>query len=821
MAIRGLFVSALLLLPVFVEASLISPDKKADLPTTLIATVNVYDASLKEEADGKFKISFNISNKIKIQPEVRYGVLLKKIGKEMNSDVDRKVFDEILTLSEGQSVAKEIEYEAPGYFFGAHEIILEIRTTQGLLLDYISVGRINLSGTSKGAEINSEKCNFISANRNHENLLREGFYLEKEDSVVVKCPVKNNSSNSVSITPVLFMQNFSPYGEILSQNKYDEIKLQPQEEKEFSVAIPSENKNSARVKFITLFFEKNGSIISNKTESYVFFQAENKTSARILNVRFNKTDYFLGDTAELILNWDGIISNEAGSYSQIQEIPFKADLLASNGDICADLSRQEMANTLVKQTGSDESKLSLHVIRSCPNPTLILSLLDERNNILAEGEYKITTHVLEPSFYYKVVSFFKKEKAWILAFLIIIIFIWAAFHLIRRRMLYNRYVIPPFVFVFGLLWGIPSISNADTFYDSQSSMIYNISADKTNYVVNRISDQKYKVRTSIQRYYYEAGRPWIPGYHLSLEVNTPGLGFSGYGTSQWMTISTNLLLSYGQISGAEIEAKTPFVRDFSKSRVESYLRAIVNGSYVLDGEVLAKTDINLSENGECGKSIYVNEANTSDKACKFGSYENSEKKKDFGKIGKDGEMKWKCKNIEGTTDAECGGYVKFDAKCGEAAGKPVCDIEKYASSAGSAFNSTSFLCENQGWALENEKSLNGWGKTPGNFEVQSSEGIKSWICKGIHGGSNAVCSLGTSSKAVCGPAADKPSKNVPIAGLCSNGTAKGVERSWEWNSLTGSYVEKWKWICDFFDNNENYISYGCDVICMAPNISEP
>lgn len=795
-------------------------NEKEILSTTLVATINVYDISFRNE-EGKIKISFNVSNKSNVQPEIRYGVLLKKIDKIENVNVDRKVFDETIVLSQEQSVKKEIEYKIPNYFFGTHEVFLEIRTTQGLLLDYVKVGKINLSEIDQGVEIDSKKCNFISGDKNHVNLFSEGFYREKDNAVIARCPVRNNSKKTISVVPVLLINNSSPYGEILTYNKYDEISLQPGEEKEFPVTIPESNDNLMRAEFITIFFEKDGAIFSNLAESFIFPRNENKASARIINVRFDKTSYFLGDTAEMIINWDGVVLNEAGSYNQIQEISFLADLFTKNGKSCIDYSGQKSINKLVKQTGKNESKFSLHVIRNCFNPTLTISLFDQEGNQIAKEKYKIVTQDIKTSFSENFFNFSKRNIKFIFAFLLIVFFLWVAFRLIKRRMLYNKYIIPPSVFIFGLLWGIPGISNADTFYDSQSSMIYNISTDKTSYIVNNSEDQRYKIRASIQRYYYEAGRPWIPGYHLSLEVNVPGMGFSSYGTSQWMTVPTNILLSYGQISGAEIEAKTPFVRDFSKSKVESYLRAIINGSYVLGGEVLAKADINLRENGECGKLIYINEENKSDKACKFGSYKNFENKEKFGQIGKDGEIKWSCKNIDSLVDAECNGYVKFDAKCGKAAGKPICDMEKYISSAKKMLETESLLCENRGWILENEKKINGWGKTPGNFETKTNEGLKNWTCKGIRGGSDANCSLSLSSKAVCGPAANKSSKEVPSTGLCSNGKAKGVERSWEWNSLIGSYEEKWKWTCDFFDRDEEYVSLGCDVVCLASITSEP
>jgi hypothetical protein len=797
-----------------------SLEDKNKVATTLVATTNAYDVQLKDNGNGKLKVSFNIVNKLKVQSDVRYGILVNKIDSGQETEFDRKISDETLTLQENRPVAKEIEYQIPGFSSGQYDIILEIRTIQGLLLDYVNAGQINLKRVNQGLEIEGGKCILTNISKNSEGSFDEGATFEKGDSIIAKCSVVNNSSNSFSAVPSLLIRSYSPYGEIFKKNDFQEIQFGPNEEKSFSLPITLSDENTPNSILLEFSLYKEGAVFSNKVETYLFSRTSGNVNAWIVNARFNKNYFSLGDSANITLDWDGFILNGAGSYLELQEIPFVADLFSQDGYACINRPEQAVVSKLVKKNNISESDLVLHVTRDCPHPTFRITLLNENNDQLAKAEYKMITENIKVGFFQKMVKFMLNNKNEIVVFFIVIIISWMIFHFIRRRMLYQKYIIPSVFLFFVLLFGITNQAIADTFYESQNAILYNLAVDKSSYTVNESRDRQYKLRTSVQRYPFQTGRPWMPGYHLSLEINTPGLGFSEHYSPEWTTISTNLLLSYGQVAGADIEAKTPLTNDFGKSTVESYLRAVVNGSYVLGGQTLAKSDINLHENGECGKLLYSDEINKSSEACKFGHFSSSGNEAEFGQTGKNGELKWKCENVEGTNDAECAGVVKLTPKCGETANKPICDIEKFLSESRNSAGYDSFSCNNLGWKIGEQKNLSGWGKVPENFEAQNNEGVRSWTCKGINGGSDTVCKLGASTMAVCGTASGRPSKEIPEAGLCASGKSRGAAKSWEWDGSTNSYVEKWKWTCDFFENEEDNSSYGCGVDCTAPLVSD-
>src|SRR3989339_1636254 len=67
----------------------------------LVAEVNIYDAKLLSSEKNTFRLSFDLSNKRMVQPDIKYAVeLTKKNDKEETILVDRHIYSEIINLGE-------------------------------------------------------------------------------------------------------------------------------------------------------------------------------------------------------------------------------------------------------------------------------------------------------------------------------------------------------------------------------------------------------------------------------------------------------------------------------------------------------------------------------------------------------------------------------------------------------------------------------------------------------------------------------------------------------------------------------------------------
>jgi hypothetical protein len=801
------------------ENNTLSSEKENASSTQLVATVNAYNISHKKEAEGKFLVSFDIENRLMVQPEIKWGIILNKIENGKEIEVDRKNSSDFVSLSENQKVSVQIEYQAPYFSQGEHEIILEIRTAEGLLLDYAKVGKVELSGNNQRIEVEKDKCSFFNSSSNLETGFSEGMFYEEKNSIFIKCPIANELGYAMSAVPVISLESNSPYGEIMSESEYPATNLSSGEEKNIELKIPSfSDKNNQSVS-LTFFFKKDGQAISPKIEASLFRQSKNKENARLINVRFNKSSYFSGETAEVVVDWDGFSIGQGGLNVPIREIPVEMELVSQNGISCVNSSKK-IAKSITRDTDQYESKLNVGIERECKNFMLSIALLDSNGNKLSGGEYKIAPQNIQAKIFdtiKKGVVKYKKEIVIVFAIFNCLIIFWFTYKWIKRKIAYRNYIIPMVPIIFAIFLGWPGKSKADTFYDPGNKMIYNLSTDKESYFVNDDNDKKYTLKTSVQRYYL-TGYSWNPEFRLSLQVKAPGIQTENPQFSGWITILENTLLSVDQVAGAEIEAETPRIQEYD-SNSGPILRSVLNGKFVFNGEILAKLSLHLRENGECGKRDYVDDQAIKSEACLYGTHSFSDEQKKFEYADMDGRIKWKCLNIEGEKDANCDGLIKFDAQCGKANGKAICNLGKYSSSAQSIYSDYPLYCDNRGWVVGEQRSLETWGRVPENFSSDSNEKGKSWVCRGVGGGADVSCKIIPGKKAVCGPASSQPSKETPKEGLCASGSSSGMVRVQDIESGNNNKKnEKWKWTCDFSEMN---ISYGCAVDCTAPVLIEP
>jgi hypothetical protein len=70
----------------------------------VLATVNVYDAKIVSQDNNKLKISFDISNREKVQPGVRYAIELVQTKGEIQDIIDKKVYNEVFDLGTGETI---------------------------------------------------------------------------------------------------------------------------------------------------------------------------------------------------------------------------------------------------------------------------------------------------------------------------------------------------------------------------------------------------------------------------------------------------------------------------------------------------------------------------------------------------------------------------------------------------------------------------------------------------------------------------------------------------------------------------------------------
>lgn len=398
MKIRKFFLSMFLLVSFFVSSLLGSVflnkaiaqgDDKVGINVddmVLVATVNIYNAQIVKQVNNDIKLSFDLSNRELVQPDVRYSVALIREGENGSQTlIDEKVYPEVVNLAENQTIKKEIKYVAPKYLSGEFQLFIYAKNKNGLTLALANLDTVSLSGDEQYVEIINDTCYLkIGDDNTSQYSIFQGVDMKNDEELTVICDVVNRFGNSIEFSPTIKTVHRTSFGQGVETENSSEIKysLEANEMKQlaFKVTKPSvPQAYDAQLKFVN----QGGEIISNKVNIHYVIKG---LSATIQNVRLNKNDYKKEEVAKVSFFWSGPADNFLGSRLE----PTKGEkmfaeiiLTDSQGRDCADKFRSEL-------NGNDTTpEFDLAIKKSCNNPKVLVNIQDENGNILDERQFNL------------------------------------------------------------------------------------------------------------------------------------------------------------------------------------------------------------------------------------------------------------------------------------------------------------------------------------------------------------------------------------------------------------------------------------------------
>ena len=228
--------------------------------TTLVATVNIYRAKIDSQNGNKFKISFDLNNQEKIQPDIKYGIHLQQtVGKDQKI-YDEYVYPKAITLGIGQTMKVELDYTAPSHLKGDYDLWLVAGTSRGFLLALSSVGKVTLDGDGQYIEIVKDKC-FLQVQNEKDSPkynLMQGVDIVKNEKIEATCEIANHFKKTVIADAYFKTYYRSPFGNLISESKIQDqpVILVAGEIKTIKLVLPEEQKPQAYHTMLT--FEENG-----------------------------------------------------------------------------------------------------------------------------------------------------------------------------------------------------------------------------------------------------------------------------------------------------------------------------------------------------------------------------------------------------------------------------------------------------------------------------------------------------------------------------------------------------------------------------------
>ena len=366
-------------LSIFVSSPLFAAETLQPSGAKLIATVNIQNVVISRGGN-IFKISFLLTNREGLQTGVKYGINLIKDNPTNQFIADEKIYDESLTLNPNTSIKKEITYVAPDYLSGLYKLKIVAGNSNGLPLAFINVnGNFKFTASDSpsnlGLQILPDTCTFYAkGDKNSKTYkLDQTINIKQGGEVGLTCTALNSFKTSTTVIPSYIAHVFSPFGDVVSQQGGDisPISFKAGEKKIFSVTLPK----AVDPQIYNISFSLNSK--ENSSNSINVRYVAGGTSAKIINLSLDKDFYRMGDKA--------IVSTTYISRG-VKSLTFGIKMSDGKGKSCAN----PYSNTITDFNSINVDN-TISVTSSCIDPSISLSVVDEKGTVLDQKDFKIKT----------------------------------------------------------------------------------------------------------------------------------------------------------------------------------------------------------------------------------------------------------------------------------------------------------------------------------------------------------------------------------------------------------------------------------------------
>ena len=393
----------------------------------IVATVNINNAKIVSQKDRNFVISFNISNKTGVQPQIKYSIRLTKFSAKKDILIDEKASDEALSIGENTSISEVVGYDIPSAVpAGTYRLWIDSKNGNGLPLGIAYLGEVKITeNTASTIQIVPDSC-FLIVNKT-QHPAGQSVAINPVDTLTVKCKVLSNFSTSTMVIPNFVTRDHTAFGDIASTTGGTRESITIKKGiNDITLALPKGLKSQDYNLALSLV---SGNIISNTISFNYTIAGQNGT---IKNVVFDKTIYEVGDTASL-----QIFSTQTSTGTIVVSVSNDVGL--------------ECAIPITKEVSSfSVTNLLIPITKDCVNP--------KANVILSIGDKVLDTN----AFQVKTPDYMKTSTDMtgvIVAIIVLLILLLILVILIYKK---KSHVVKTFIIVFLFSFGVFGCTNATT-----------------------------------------------------------------------------------------------------------------------------------------------------------------------------------------------------------------------------------------------------------------------------------------------------------------------------------------------------------------------
>ena len=367
----------------YASAATTTPTTSAPIQSQAItvATVNVYNAKIDSQTGNTLNISFDLTNRTGVQPQIRYAVMLIKQTSSTQTLVDEKVYNDVISLGENDQRHITAIYQAPAFLNGTYMLAIDTRNESGFPFGTIPVSQVTLTGSGQSLSIDPSTSYFTvtqDATTTNYNIF-QGVDVKSSENLILHANISNPTSNDITAIPHITTYYRDMFGKVMGTQDFSSITVPKNSTTTFSFEIPKPTDPQSYDAVLTLN-DSSGNQISNILSThYVVYGV----SATIQNVLFNKQSYQKGDTAIVSFLWSGSADTFYGSRlggSSSTPVNLSFEVKDANGASCSD-------PYVTSLTKSGFQIIDIPITNNCKTPVANVTLKDQSGNILASNTF--------------------------------------------------------------------------------------------------------------------------------------------------------------------------------------------------------------------------------------------------------------------------------------------------------------------------------------------------------------------------------------------------------------------------------------------------
>ena len=321
----------------------------------LLANVDFTETTLNREGR-EILLSFALNNAGGVQTGVRYGVMLVPGEKNQRTTEDTFVYDEVLTLLDGDTVTRNVVYTAPSALEGDYTVYLITKSESGFTFAMKEVGKTILQKSGAALLLDGGNC-YLTVDPSGARLdANKIASLAEGDSLVSHCEVTNTEPGLVTITPWYETRSGSLFGAsvIAEGGSGESVTFEANETKTLVTPLPKMNKEGEYA--VTVAYDAQGNDVT-----YMYTVG---TPARVENIILDQYVYRPGDQAMI-----GVVARgPEGMYTLTLEVT------NSEGVACGAPVFQA-----IELDGTSRTNVLVPITSSCTAPSVSVQLTDNTN----------------------------------------------------------------------------------------------------------------------------------------------------------------------------------------------------------------------------------------------------------------------------------------------------------------------------------------------------------------------------------------------------------------------------------------------------------